>query len=129
MSPLAWLGFLLAAAAGAVTRFLVDEAVSQRAGGVFPWGTLVINVTGCFVLGVLTGLALYHALPRAVFPKSVKVILGTGFCGAYTTFSTFSYETVRLLEEGAVNTALRNVAASLLAGAAAAALGLALTAL
>lgn len=124
MSPLAWLGFLLAAAAGAVTRFLVDEALSQRAGGAFPWGTLVINVTGCFLLGVLTGLALYHA-----FPKAPKVILGTGFCGAYTTFSTFSYETVRLLEEGAVSTALRNVAASLLAGAAAAALGMALTAL
>ena len=76
------------------------------------------------MLGVLTGLGLYHA-----FPKVPKVILGTGFCGAYTTFSTFTYETVELLEEGALNEAARNALGTILVGAGAAALGLALAAL
>jgi len=84
----------------------------------------VINASGSLVLGVLTGLGLYHA-----FPKVPKVILGTGFCGAYTTFSTFTYETVELLEEGALNEAARNAFGTLIVGAGAAALGLALAAL
>ena len=62
-------------------------------------GTSVINVTGSFVLGVLTGLSLYHA-----FPADAKLVLGTGFCGAYTTFSTFTFETVRLAETGLTRT-------------------------
>ena len=124
MSPLAWAGFVIAAAVGAPLRYLVDGAIAERAEGVFPWGTFVINASGSLVLGVLTGLGLYHA-----FPKVPKVILGTGFCGAYTTFSTFTYETVELLEEGAVNEAARNAFGTLLVGAGAAALGLALAAL
>ena len=124
MSPLAWVGFVIAAAIGAPLRYLVDGAIAERAEGVFPWGTFVINASGSLVLGVLTGLGLYHA-----FPKVPKVILGTGFCGAYTTFSTFTYETVELLEEGAVNEAARNAFGTLLVGAGAAALGLALAAL
>jgi fluoride exporter len=124
VSPLAWVGFVVAAAVGAPLRYLVDGAIAERAEGVFPWGTFVINTSGSLLLGVLTGLGLYHA-----FPKVPKVILGTGFCGAYTTFSTFTYETVELLEEGAVNEAARNAVGTLLVGAAAAALGLALAAL
>ena len=124
MSPLAWVGFVIAAAVGAPLRYLVDGAIAERAEGVFPWGTFVVNASGSLVLGVLTGLGLYHA-----FPKVPKVILGTGFCGAYTTFSTFTYETVELLEEGAVNEAARNAFGTLLVGAGAAALGLALAAL
>lgn len=124
MSPLAWAGFLIAAAVGASLRYLVDGAIAERADGVFPWGTFVINATGSLVLGVLTGLGLYHA-----FPKGPKVILGTGFCGAYTTFSTFTYETVELLEEGALNEAARNAFGTLIVGAGAAALGLVLAAL
>ena len=124
MSPLAWAGFVIAAAVGAPLRYLVDGAIAERAEGVFPWGTFVINASGSLVLGVLTGLGLYHA-----FPKVPKVILGTGFCGAYTTFSTFTYETVELLEEGAVNEAARNALGTLLVGAGTAALGLALAAL
>jgi CrcB protein len=124
VSPLAWVGFVIAATVGAPLRYLVDGAISDRAEGVFPRGTFVINASGSFLLGVLTGLGLYHA-----FPKVPKVILGTGFCGAYTTFSTFTYETVELLEEGAVNEALRNAVASLLLGAVAAAAGLAVAAL
>jgi fluoride exporter len=124
VSPLAWLGFVAAAAVGAPLRYVVDGAIAERTGGAFPWGTFVINVSGSLLLGVLTGLGLYHA-----FPKVSKVILGTGFCGAYTTFSTFSFETVRLMEEGDLNEAFRNALGTLVAGAAAAALGLTLAAL
>ena len=124
MSLLAWAGFVIAAAVGAPLRYLVDGAIAERAEGVFPWGTFVVNASGSLVLGVLTGLGLYHA-----FPRVPKVILGTGFCGAYTTFSTFTYETVELLEEGALNEAARNAFGTLIVGAGAAALGLALAAL
>jgi len=124
VSPLAWVGFVIAAAVGAPLRYLVDGAIAERAEGVFPWGTFVINASGSLALGVLTGLGLYHA-----FPRVPKVILGTGFCGAYTTFSTFTYETVELLEEGALNEAARNAFGTLIVGAGAAALGLALAAL
>jgi CrcB protein len=114
---------VIGGAIGAPARLLVDELVQHRAAGVFPWGTFVINVTGSFVFGVVIGLVLYHGLgdvPRA--------LIGTGFCGAYTTFSTFSYETVRLVEEGSLGAAVGNVAGSVAAGLAAAALGLALVA-
>ena len=124
MSPLAWLVFIAAGALGAPARYLVDGAIGDRTEGVFPWGTFVVNATGSFALGLLTGLALYHALPA-----TPKLVLGTGFCGAYTTFSTFSFETVRLIEEGAVNEAVRNSLGTLVVGAAAAAAGLALAAL
>ena len=124
MSPLAWAGFVAAAAVGAPLRYVVDSYVGNRTEGVFPWGTFLVNASGSFTLGVLTGLALYHA-----FPKTPRVILGTGFCGAYTTFSTFTFETVRLMEEGAAAEALANILSTLVVCAAAAAVGLALAAL
>jgi CrcB protein len=124
VSPLTWLGFVVAGAVGAPARYLLDEAISSRTLSVFPWGTMAVNVSGSFLLGVLTGLALFHG-----FPTTPRVILGTGFCGAYTTFSTFTHETVRLVEEGAVNQAVRNALASLVLGAGAAAAGLAAAAL
>jgi CrcB protein len=124
MSPLAWVAFVGAGAVGAPVRYLVDGFVSDRVAGAFPWGTFVINVTGSLLLGLLTGLSLYHA-----FPRTPRVVLGTGFCGAYTTFSTFSFETIRLLEEGAVDEALRNGFGTLVTCAAAAAAGLALAAI
>jgi fluoride exporter len=124
MSPLAWVGFIAVAAVGAPLRYLVDGAIGDRTQGTFPWGTFVVNASGSLLLGFLTGLALYHA-----FPKTPKVILGTGFCGAYTTFSTFTFETVRLIEEGAINEAFLNALGTLMTGAAAAGLGFALAAL
>jgi len=124
VSPLAWAGFVAAAAIGAPLRYVVDVSISERVQGRFPWGTFVVNATGSLFLGVLTGLALYHA-----FPKTPKVILGTGFCGAYTTFSTFTFETVGLAEEGATGPALLNAAGMLVVGAACGALGLALATL
>lgn len=114
---------VLGGAVGAPARYLVDGLVQSRARGVFPWGTFVINISGSFVLGVVTGAALYHGL--GPLPKTA---VGTGFCGAYTTFSTFSYETVRLLEEGSVATASFNAIASVVVGLAAAAGGIALLA-
>ncbi|MGI8810137.1 MAG: fluoride efflux transporter CrcB [Acidimicrobiales bacterium] len=124
MSTLAWVAFVAAGAVGALARYLVDGLVGDRAEGAFPWGTFLINATGSLLLGVLSGLTLYHA-----FPKTPEVVLGTGFCGAYTTFSTFTFETVRLLEEGALADAFRNAAGTLLTCAAAAATGVALAAL
>ena len=102
---------------------LLDGFVQDRTSGAFPWGTFVVNVTGCLALGLLTGFALYHGLD-----PTIRLVIGTGGLGAYTTFSTFTFETVRLAEEGAVDEALRNVAGSFLVGLAAASAGLALAA-
>lgn len=124
MSPWAWVGLAAAGAVGAPVRYLVDGAIGDRAEGVFPWGTFLINTTGALLLGFLTGLGLYHA-----FPRTPRIVLGTGFVGAYTTFSTFTYETVRLVEEGATVEAVLNALGTLLAGAVAAAAGLALAAI
>jgi CrcB protein len=123
MSGAAWFAFLVAAAIGAPARYVVDGFVQDRAGGVFPWGTFVVNVTGCLVLGLLAGFGLYHELD-----PTVRTVIGAGGLGAYTTFSTFTYETVRLAEEGAVDEAVRNAIGSFLAGLAAASAGLAIAA-
>ena len=115
-----WVAFLGAAAIGAPARYLIDGWVQDHASGAFPWGTFVVNVTGCFVLGLLSGAGLYHGLGAGA-----RTAVGTGGCGAYTTFSTLTYETVRLAEEGAIDEAFRNAAASFLVGLAAASAGLA----
>jgi CrcB protein len=124
MSPLAWIAFVTAGAIGAPLRYLADGAIQDRTDGAFPRGTFLVNVSGSLLLGFLTGLALYHA-----FPDTPRIILGTGFCGAYTTFSTFGFETLRLLEEGATAEAFRNALGTLITCAAAAAVGIALAAL
>jgi CrcB protein len=124
VSPWGWAGLAVAGAIGAPLRYLVDGAVGDRVEGVFPWGTLLINATGSLLLGFLTGLGLYHA-----FSRTPRVVIGTGFVGAYTTFSTFTYETVRLVEEGAPAHAVANAVGTLVAGAVAAGAGLALAAL
>src|SRR5437764_10566253 len=116
MTPAIAAGLMVAGAVGAPCRYLLDGYVQDRSEGAFPWGTFVINITGSLLLGLITGAALYHA-----FPSTPKIWLGTGFCGAYTTFSTFTFETVRLLEEGAIADAFLNAVASLLVGTAAAA--------
>lgn len=121
MSATALVGVAVAGALGASARYLVDRLVRQRTRGPFPWGTLLVNVSGSFVLGLVTGAALYHG-----FGGDPKVWLATGFCGAYTTMSTFAFETVRLIEEGDTGPALVNLAVSLALGFGAAAVGLAL---
>ncbi len=141
--------YLVVAAAGAVgapTRYLLDIAVqdlgrhgvrarsrhgvrarnrhgvrARSRAGTFPLGTFIVNATGSFVLGVVIGLALHHGLSA-----TARAAAGTGFCGAYTTFSAFSYETVHLVEEGSLAVAALNVAGNLGVGLVAAALGLGL---
>jgi CrcB protein len=104
----------LGAAVGAPLRYLADRFVQARHDTVFPWGTLTVNVVGSFVLGVLAGSAVSTAL---------AALVGTGFCGALTTYSTFGVETARLAEDGARFLAAVNVVASVLAGLGAAFLG------
>jgi fluoride exporter len=119
-----WVAFLAAAVAGAVARYLLDGIVQERTGGRYPWGTCVINISGSFVLGLVTGAVLYHG-----FSTQGRFVLGTGFCGAYTTFSTFTFETLTLAESGRGRAAARNVVLSVAGGLAAAGAGLALAAL
>jgi CrcB protein len=121
MAFLPWLYVCLGAAVGAPARYLTDRAIQSRHDSVFPWGTLAVNVVGSLVLGLLTGVAEGHAVPSAV-----RLGIGTGFCGALTTYSTFGFETMRLFEDGARLYALVNVVVSLAAGLAAAAVGYAL---
>ncbi|MFE4963306.1 fluoride efflux transporter CrcB [Streptomyces sp. NPDC056660] len=110
-----------AAAVGAVARYVLDQYVQYRLPGTFPLGTWLINVTGSFVLGLLVGLGARHALP-----EQVVAIGGVGFCGAYTTFSTFSYQLVHLREKGQVGKSLLYAVSSIAVGLAAAAAALAL---
>ena len=111
-----WLLVAAGAAVGAPARYLTDRLVQARHDSVFPWGTLTVNVVGCLILGALVGGA------RSLSP-AVLALLGTGFCGALTTYSTFSYETLRLLETRARLYALANVVVTIVAGSAAVALG------
>ena len=109
----------LGASFGSVSRYVIDQAVTRSRATAFPAGTWVINITGSFILGLLTGLAAHHGLPA-----NVVTVVGTGVCGGYTTFSTFSFETLRLTEDGSGILALGNIITSITAGLAAAALGL-----
>jgi CrcB protein len=99
------------AAVGAPSRWLVDRAVRARWSGDFPWGTLAVNLVGSFVLGVVLGASRHLAAGL-----DLTLLLGTGFCGAFTTFSTFAFESVRLLETGMVRYAVANVLVSLSLG-------------
>jgi CrcB protein len=114
------LGLMVAGALGSVARVVVDAIVASRLGRSFPVGTLVINVSGSALLGVLTGLVLHRG-----WPDASATILGTGFCGGYTTFSTHAVDTVELARAGDHGAAVRNVAANVVLGTGAAALGLA----
>lgn len=104
---------------GAPARYLADRALARWLASGLPWGTFAVNASGSLLLGLLTGLALRHLL--GPLPQA---LLATGFCGSYTTFSTFSFETVRLLEEGRLVSAFANAAGSVAVGLAAAAAGL-----
>jgi CrcB protein len=105
---------LLGGAVGAPVRYLADLTVQRLHGTVFPWGTWTVNVAGSLVLGVVVG---------SSAPTWLLTLVGTGFCGALTTFSTFGFETVRLLEDGDGAQAWWNVIGSLAAGLAAVAVG------
>jgi CrcB protein len=100
-------GLALLGGAGAVARFLLDGAVVARAGRGFPWGTLAVNLSGAFLLGLLVGAALTGDGLR---------LLGTGLLGGYTTFSTWALETHRQAEDGRSRAVLANLGASILLG-------------
>jgi len=101
---------VVVAAIGAPLRYLTDLLVQSRHDTVFPWGTFTVNAVGSLVLGVVAGAVSGGA------PAWLLTLVGTGFCGALTTFSTFGFETVRLVEEGSVLEAFLNVGVSLLVG-------------
>ncbi|MFG3518223.1 fluoride efflux transporter CrcB [Streptomyces bobili] len=106
-----WLLVVAGGMVGAPLRYLTDRAVQARHDSVFPWGTFVVNIVGCVILGLVTGAALAGAAG-----SDLRLLLGTGFCGALTTYSTFSYETLRLTETGAALHAAANVVVSVTAG-------------
>lgn len=114
MTALVWAGVMLIGGAGAVLRFLVDGIVSARTGRAFPYGTMVVNISGAVILGLLAGLAL---------PADAALLAGTAAVGSYTTFSTWMLESQRLTEERQVRKAGLNIGLSLVLGVAAAALG------
>jgi CrcB protein len=105
---------LIGGAVGAPARYVTDVVIQSRHRAPFPWGTFAVNATGSLLLGLVAG-----AAPSA----EVAALIGTGFCGALTTYSTFGFEIVRLVEEGRARVAATYVVLSLLVGLAAVSLG------
>jgi CrcB protein len=114
VSIFVWVAVVVIGGAGSVARFFADGLVSSAAGRDFPFGTLVVNVSGAIILGLLTGLAL---------SSEQALLAGTAAVGSYTTFSTWMLETQRLAEERQHRKAIANIAVSLVLGVAAAWLG------
>ncbi len=105
-----WIG--VAGSLGAISRYWLDGVVSRWATGAFPWGTFVVNISGCFVIGLLSAVLAGKFLSQPALRTAVLV----GFVGAYTTFSTFAYQSFQLARGGAVALALANLAGSVTAG-------------
>jgi fluoride exporter len=114
MSPFAWIAVAALGGAGSIARFLLDGAVSARAGGAFPLGTLAVNASGALVLGLLNGIAL---------SGEALILAGSATIGSYTTFSTWMLETHRLGEDGQLLAGALNVLVSVIVGIGAAWLG------
>lgn len=119
---MSWLLVLAGGMFGAPLRYLTDRAIQMRHDSVFPWGTFTVNVVGCLVMSIVVG-----AVAQGAAGDPVQWLLAVGLCGTLTTYSTFSYETLRLVETGARFLALANVAASVVAGLGAAFVGYAIT--
>jgi CrcB protein len=117
MERFAWI--CLAGAAGTGARYLIAVWAAQRFGSAFPYGTLIVNVAGCFAVA-----AVMQTATARSWPVTVRTAITIGFIGGFTTYSSFNYETSRLLEEGATGTAMLNVAGTMLGAFAAGWLGL-----
>src|SRR5256714_1628385 len=111
----------LGGGAGAIARYLLGGWVQERYGPSFPYGTLIINVTGSFILGLFATLAIRYA-----WNDHWRLLIAIGFVGAYTTFSTFEYETIQLVAEGSWARGLFNILASVVLGFLAAYIGVVL---
>ena len=109
----------IAGASGTLLRFGVNEAVTHLVRHPFPWATLIANVAGCFLIGLLMTIFTRSNL----LSSELKVVVVTGFLGAFTTFSAFSYDTFRLMKGGEMMAAFSNIAANLVLGFVAVALG------
>ena len=107
---------------GAVARFAIDGWVSERTGGLFPWGTLLVNLSGAFLVGLLATLA----IDRSVLSPDIRPIAMIGFLGVYTTFSTWMLDCWRLMQEGAWALAAANLVGSVVLGLVAVGAGIAL---
>lgn len=107
---------------GAVTRYLVDQGVTHVLGAAFPWGILLVNMTGSFALGLLFAMS----VEREILPSDLRAPIFAGFLGAYTTFSALTLDTVHLVERGDWTGAIANSAGSLVLGLVAVVAGLAL---
>lgn len=116
-----WLMVIIGAVFGAPLRYLTDRAVQARHTTAFPWGTFSVNMAACAVFGLLTG-----AVSATAVPSSVQHLIGPGLCATLSTYSTFSFETLRLAETGAKYFAAANALVSLVAGLGTAFLGIAL---
>lgn len=114
-----FLWICLAGAAGTGARYLIAVWAAQRLGSAFPYGTLVVNLIGCFAIA-----ALMHAALTLGWPATTRAAVTIGFIGGLTTYSSFNYETMRLVEEGAPTTAALNLALTVMGGFMAGWLGL-----
>lgn len=119
MNPLIFILLALAGGVGASVRFLVDGLIRANLKTAYPWATTLINISGSLVLGFITGLTVARVLPT-----DLNIVLGTGFLGGYTTFSTASYETVQLIRQRRYGHALGSGIGMLIGCVAAAMLGL-----
>jgi CrcB protein len=117
-----FLWICIAGAAGTGTRYLVGLWAGQRLGAAFPYGTLIVNVSGCFLIA----LAMHAALQLAWFPANLRLALTTGFLGGLTTYSSFNYETTKLIADGSPRMAAVNFTATVLGCLVAGVLGTAL---
>lgn len=115
-----WAGLIGGAGAlGALARYLIGRIVVERTRSIFPWATLLINITGAFLIGLIAGLTTTHVLNSLV-----QTVLATGFLGGYTTFSTMSWEAMQLLREGSRRRGVLYLSGTVVPGLLAAALGL-----
>lgn len=112
----------LAGALGTGTRYLIGLWAGQKLGTAFPYGTLIVNLAGCFLIAAI----MHASLKVASFPANLRLALTTGFMGGLTTYSSFNYETTKLFEDGAPRTALINFGVTTVGAFAAGLLGLAL---
>lgn len=120
MERLFWICF--AGALGTGTRYLIGQWAGERLGSSFPYGTLIVNLTGCFLIAAVTQIA----LDMLAFPPTLRLALTTGFLGGLTTYSSFAYETTRLTQDGAPGAAMLNFGLTTVACFGAVLLGLAL---